>query len=338
MSLQEEYHSKREEFRKQQLEEHKEKIIEFIEYCKLRELNLTLSDFDYTMKIGGMAVLENIVYLLNKDIILDKDGLVNVNDLCTKYNFNNMGNGYFYNNHYKIMINNMLRLKFSKTNHYNQSLIDTIFEVGKNNLLYIALDSDRIDICVEDTFYSEKAYNYGVRFDMNISNLKTSAVLYKPETNIPPDIINMFFEDAYSLDIKWYLRNGVKTFQAYEFKTENTKINYKNKELYPVRYVHSEFDMQDNCFKHIDGSIHFFEKNDYFIRRDENFNYDYKLKNSIKPLSKKLFKVNGNISTKQWIKIVSDYFFQNPLIIEYFNGSYPRKILEVLEKNNISIN
>ena len=144
--------------------------------------------------------------------------------------------------------------------------------------------------------------------------------------------ISMFFNEAYSLDVSWHTNNGIKTFQAEEFKTENVKLKINNSIFHPVRYLHAEYDSKNKIFRHFDGAVHLYSETEYFQRRDSDFNYNQKFQLHIKADSLKLFKMNGNVDIDSWILYSSHFFTGNPLIIEYFEGQYPEHIKEIIEK------
>ena len=146
--------------------------------------------------------------------------------------------------------------------------------------------------------------------------------------------ISFFFSDSYALDIKWYTKDNIKVFQAEEFKTEKIKVEKDGIEYFPVRYVHAEFDLDKNYFRHFDGAIHYYTENEYLSRRDSDFNYNSKTESHIKTKSEKLFKINGEISIETWIEYTSHFFSKNSLAYEYFEGKYPKHIIELLEKVN----
>jgi len=134
------------------------------------------------------------------------------------------------------------------------------------------------------------------------------------------------------LDIKWSSKEGIKVFQAEEFKTEDNRITKNGKEYYPVKYVHAEFETNAGTCRHFDGAIHFYTEEEYYGRRDSDFNYNSKNKQQLKTLSQKLFKINGQIEIEDWINIVSHYLTGNPLVFEYFEGKLPDWLLEKVEK------
>lgn len=71
---------------------------------------------------------------------------------------------------------------------------------------------------------------------------------------------------------------------------------------------------------------------EYYGRRDSDFNYNTKESNQIKSQSEKLFKMNGVVDVETWIKFTSHFMTGNPLIFEYFEGKYPENIEEIICK------
>lgn len=80
-----------------------------------------------------------------------------------------------------------------------------------------------------------------------------------------------------------------------------------------------------------DGAIHLYSETEYFQRRDSDFNYNKKSQSHIKADSLKLFKMNGSVNIDSWILFSSHFFTGNPLIVEYFEGQYPKHVKEIIE-------
>lgn len=164
-----------------------------------------------------------------------------------------------------------------------------------------------------------------------ISDIEDGIVKLRPPLGLETFNIRFFFGDTYSLDIKWTTKHGVKVFQAEEFKTSEIKIKKDGIEYYPVKYIHAEFDCLEKVFRHFDGAIHFYTEEEYYQRRDNDFNYNSKNSYQLKTLSQKLFKINGHVLVEDWVTLVSHYLTGNPLIFEYFEGKLPDRILDILE-------
>lgn len=128
----------------------------------------------------------------------------------------------------------------------------------------------------------------------------------------------------------WYTYDEIKVFQALEFKQPSITININEVKYFPVRYVHAEFDMNSKVFRHFDGALQLYTEDEYFERRDNNFNTKTKGEYQVKSKSKKLFKINGDLSVEDWIKFTSHFFAKNPLILEYFEGKEPDYLIPYL--------
>lgn len=110
------------------------------------------------------------------------------------------------------------------------------------------------------------------------------------------------------------------------------QLDVEGKRYHPARYLHAEFDLGENCFRHFDGAVQLFLPDEYFQRRDSDFNMTMKNVEHVKARSKKLFKLNGPIDTATWVDLCCHFYSGNPLAIEYFAGVYPRHVIDVLEK------
>ena len=172
---------------------------------------------------------------------------------------------------------------------------------------------------------------YGAPFDDDIQNIKPGITKLRPPLDLEPRHVSLFFADAYCLDIKWSESDGIKSFQALEMKVESIQIKIEEA-LFPSRYLHAEFDLAANCFRHFDGAIQLFTEEEYFERRDSDFNMTMKNSAHIKARSSKVFKINGPLGTKDWVEFCCHFYTANPLTFEYFSGAYPKHVIESLDR------
>jgi len=328
--LQQEYLKKLKEEEKQ-LRKHSNLIESFIQLCKKKKLKLTKENFSYIETIGIIVEYPNILNVLNNDIEKDKEDLVKFS-LLDRYYKLGANSGYFYSEDYIIMVHPFFRRGFYVGNGFPPYFIDHFLSY-ENKLAekFISIDFNVLRINVDNTCIMELDTWYGANFNSEISKINDGIVKLKPPSGIDKISISFFFKNAYSLDIKWDTKDNIKTFQSEEFKTEDVKINYEGKEYYPVRYIHAEFDLDNNYFRHFDGAIHLYTEQEYFKRRDSDFNYNFKNSHHIKTKSLKLFKLNGIIDTEDWVNFSSHFYSGNPLIVEYFEGKYSDKFLELIK-------
>lgn len=315
-----------------ELNENSVLIQEFTEFCKLKKIEIKKENFHYVQKIGIIADYPNLVHLLNNKVVNDKEELVDFDILENEFEKRRFASGYFYSDKYMVMAHHYFRRGHYQNNNFAPRFIDIFWDYKVDgNDKYIALDFDRVRINVDNRMFMEFDTWFGAKFKENISDIEDGIVKLRPPMDLDPFHIDFFFGGIYSLDIKWTSKNGIKIFQAEEFQVENKRIVKNDKEYYPVRYIHAEFDTFKGYFRHFDGAIHFYTENEYYQRRDNDFNYNNKNNLQLKTLSQKLFKVNGQITTTEWVNLVSHFLTGNPLVLEYFEGKLPDDLLNTVE-------
>lgn len=323
----------REKRRIRQLRENEELIESFISYCHNKQINLTKDNFDYFSTIGIVANLKDLVYLLNDRITPNKDGLFSTADLQKEYTQKNKLLGYYFSEKYMLMAHPYFRRGHRKQEAFAPKFIPTFLNNNLSNVQkYIAIDTDRVRIDISDSVGYEFDTWYGAKFDDNISEIEDGIVKLKLPSIFYSKELSPWIGYIYSLDIIWTTKNGIKTFQAEDFKTEECKIIKDGKEYFPARYLHAEFDINAGRFRHLDGAIHFYTEEEYYLRRDSDFNYNRKNSQKIKTLSQKLFRIDGVITVDVWFELVSQYLQGNPLISEYFEGKLPNNIQAMVKK------
>jgi hypothetical protein len=329
-----------ENYRKQLVEEQQEELIKnssliqsFIDFCNSKQLLLTLDNFNYVQIIGIVAEYPNIVSLLNQKVLTDKEGLVEVNIVDKEFQTEPFTSGFYYSEKYMVMAHPYFRRGFHENNNFAPRFIDVFWNYKKNNIQkYISIDNDRVRINVDNSMYKEKDIWYGAKFKKSIADIENGIIKLRPPLQLERTYIDFFFGSTHSLDIKWSSKDGIKVFQVEEFKTEKIKIIKNGSEYFPVKYLHAEFDSNAGTFRHFDGAIHFYTEEEYYQRRDNDFNYNNKNGLQLKTLSQKLFKVNGEVAIDEWVELVSQYLTGNPLVFEYFEGKLPDRIIDMIDK------
>jgi len=318
---------------KEELAENAANIDRFIKLCAKKGLQLSDKNFSYIKTIGVVANYPNILTYLNSNIIKDKEKLVNCDLLNKNYTKKGFASGYYYDGDYMIMAHPYFRRRFNENANYAPRFIDLFWGLKKQDLeLYLAIDFNRVRINLDDSFYRERDTWFGAGFNKKISDISNGISKYRPPLDLERFDISFFFNDAYSLITSWASKDGIKTFQAEEYKTEEVKLTRNGEVFYPVRYIHAEFDLNKGWFRHFDGAVHLYNESDYYQMRDADLNYNSKERLKIKADSQKLFKMNGVIDVDTWILYSSHFFTGNPLIIEYFEGKYPAHITDMIVK------
>lgn len=318
---------------KTELSKNADKIERFKELCSSKGLRLLDENFSYIYTIGIIASYPNILPILNPKIEPDKEDLINLTLLKNYYQKKNVASGFLYGTDYMVMVHPYFRRGFQQNTNFAPRFIELFWRLNPVDMdLHIALDLNRVRINVDNSMYMELDTWYGACFNETISMISDGLSKLRPPLDLNENHIQFLFNNAYSLDTLWETNKNIRIFQAEEFKTEEVKLSINGIDYFPARYIHAEYDLNNGFFRHFDGALHLYNEEEYYERRDSDFNYNRKHNYYIKSNSRKLFKMNGKVSVDSWIKFSSQFLTGNPLIIEYFEGQYPEKLTEILEK------
>ena len=308
-------------------------ITRFTELAAKSGVILEKESFSYIQTIGIVASAPGLATKLLGAMHVERDGLFVFNEIAQKLPPSEFHVGCFVGSNYIVMAHPCYRRQMHPNANWAPRFIENFWVFEKKAVTkYIAIDEDRVRINVDDSAYFEEDTWYGPPFDDDVKQIKNGIVKIRPPLDLAPIYIELLFSGAYSLDVKWSEENGIKTFQALEFKDDGTTINVEGSVYHPARYLHAEFDLTANHFRHFDGAIQYFTNVEYLQRRDSDFNMTAKDTEHIKARSKKVFKLNGPITTETFVDLCSHFYAANPLICEYFTGSYPESINGILSK------
>ena len=314
-----------------QLKKHSKTIEDFISLCSAKGLVLTSENFSYIQTIGIVANYPNLLFSLKPELKKVDEELIECKLLNEHFEKRIFNSGMLYSAKFIAMAHPYFRRNLNEFAGFAPRFIDLFWKFKDESIkTYIALDANRVRINVNDLAYQERDTWYGASFDGQIEKIPNGVIKIRPPVEIDETDISLFFNEAYSLDIKWNERNNIKIFQAEEFKTDKVTLEINGMRYYPVRYIHAEYDLKNKNFRHFDGAIHFYQKDEYYLRRDSDMNFNEKLGTHLKAKTYKLFKMNENISVDSWITFTSHFCAGNPLIFKYFEGKYPNHIQEIL--------
>lgn len=319
----------------QELSENAGRIAAFQSHCENLGITLTSEHFSYVDTIGIVATYPDIVTSLCDDLRPDKDGLLDFGLLTTHYDRRFPCSGFLYADNFMLMAHPYFRRGYHEDSNFAPHFVLQFWQLNLSNHNLepaIAIDADRVRINIDSRAYREFDTWMGASFKEDIVSIPDGIVKHRPPLDIGDFMIGFLFADTYSLDIKWSTKDGIKTFQAEEFKNEKVTVVRNGIEYFPSRYIHAQFDLELGKFVHFDGAIHFYTLDDYCARIDEDFNYNAKHNLQIKSDSMKLFRINGIIETETWINFTSHFFTGDPLIFEYFEGKFSDRLVETLAK------
>lgn len=293
---------------------------------------ISVDNFEYSDPVGLTVYYENLVSVLAPELNRDKDNLVKLEQLLQLFE-RKAREGYFYTSDYMLMLTPLLRRGMRPVNNWAPLFVTILWQLDLEGMdASVALDYDRAKLDVSDYGYAEFDTWFGAPFDDDIANIKDGISKLRPPMDIDSKHASWLFNDKYSLDIKWDTKGSVKTFQALEFSNENVLVEFKGNTYHPAKYIHAEFDLESNLFRHFDGAVHFYSHDEYFARRDSDFNHANKSTRLLKAKSQKVFKLNGKISKDIWLELTGHFLTGNPLIMEYFTGNYPQDVIDSLSR------
>jgi len=308
-------------------------IAAFTKLAALRGVALDAGAFEYIEKIGIVARAPGIARELLGPIQLERDGLCSFDDIALHLPAQRFQEGCFVGPAFMVMAHPWFRRSMDPMNNWAPRFVELFWPLAVPGVKkYIAIDEDRVRIDVDGSACFEADTWFGAPFNDDVRQVKAGTVKLRPPSDLEPRHISFFFAQAHCLDVKWADTDGVKTFQALELKTQDVQIEIEGKTYHPARYLHAEFDIAANCFRHFDGAVQFFLPDEYMQRRDSDFNMTVKNVEHVKARSKKVFKLNGPLETASWVELCCHFFAGNPLAIEYFSGAYPPHIVEVMAK------
>ena len=308
-------------------------ITNFTVFAASKGVVLSAESYEYVQTTGIVAKAPGIARSLLGPVNFERDGLLSFKEIANRFPTGSHSVGAFAGPDFILMAHPCYRRGMHPIHNWAPRFIDLFWRFDDPNIeKYIALDEDRVRIDISSMCYVELDTWFGAPFDEDIRNIKNGITKLRPPLDIESRHVSFFFANAYCLDIKWSESDGIKSFQALEIKTENIKIEIGGQDYFPARYLHAEFDMASNCFRHFDGAIQLFTEEEYFQRRDSDFNMTMKNPAHVKARSKKVFKINGPLKTEDWVEFCCHFYTANPLTFEYFCGEYPRHTTEVLER------
>lgn len=305
----------------------------FTDLAASKGVILSAESFEYIQTTGIVAKARGIARKLLGPIRTERDGLLPFNEIARRFPPSPYHEGCFAGPDFILMAHPCYRRGMHPTNNGAPRFTYLFWRFdGLGIEKYIALDEDRVRIDVDGLGYAESDTWYGAPFDEDIRNIKPGVAKLRLPLDLESRHVSFFFADAHCLDIKWSESDGIKSFQALEMKTDNIQIEVGGQHYFPARYLHAEFDLAANCFRHFDGAIQLFTEEEYFQRRDSDFNMTMKNPAHIKARSSKVFKINGPLKTEDWVEFCCHFYTANPLTFEYFSGGYPKHVTEILEK------
>lgn len=308
-------------------------VDEFKQLAQSKDVQVADITFRYSPPLGITASAPGLLRAL-LDVKPDgRDGLFSWPALMGSLQPSKFSEGTLRGNGFMALAHPCFRRQMHPMNNWAPRFIALFWALEDTNWeKSIALDEDRVRIDLDGPGYAEADTWYGPPFNREISQLQSGNVKLRPPADLTESRLEFFFSSAYCIDVRWSDSGSIRTFQALELKIDKVQLEFDGVMYHPARYMHAEFDTQQGTFRHFDGAVQYLTDAEYHARRDSDFSMVYKSTQHVKPKSKKVFKLNGIIEIDTWVELASHFFAGNPLMFEYFNGTFPQHILDLLTR------
>lgn len=239
--------------------------------------------------------------------LLDKDGLIYLDDILSKFEY--LGQGIFKdkNSDISIFSHRYFRRNLSYHNNYHTYFLDEF--IGQNNKqeinLRISLDRDIIGYAPSYKEQMELEFWWGPKYNDNIDEIPPEVTHYECNER------QKLFSGILGTQFWWKKDEQGMTLELEEIR-DKPSLGVSN-EKYGCRYIHSIYNSENSEFVHFDGAIRMYDEEDIMERWEKPIN-----KAGKNTTYTKLFRIDGKLSLANWKSLSTNYFQDNPLLYEYF--------------------
>lgn len=228
--------------------------------------------------------------------------------LCLLKDLNVIAPGVFEYEGRAVFAHRFFRRSLSQFNNLNFPFLKRLNELCKLEKLEVKIALDPHSIGLVDSYLTpiELDYWWGPKFDDSLQSIPLGVTKHEqPERE-------RFFSGTSGTEFWWHNQDGIHSFECEELR--DTPSMGVSEEDYGCRYVHSMVDKRGIPF-HLDGAIRLYDESSYISRLDNPISSAGKNSNYYK-----LWRIDGDISVHMWKELISDFYRDNRLIGEYFEG------------------
>lgn len=194
----------------------------------------------------------------------------------------------------------------------NDNLIATLLRHSRSASVRIALDQDRVRFRDEEFHLEERDYWYGPPLiEATLDDLHTTGVTIHgaPDggSSLAPYV---------AVAAKWTRSGTEKTLQVEE-QVLVDEPGRDAREPVLARYLHAIRDTTRGCFVHCDGAVKGYDQATY-PRTEHDFGRRMRA-----PAYRKVFRIDGEITTGSWSDLTVQWFRENVLVAEYLATLIP---------------
>ncbi|MCS4411996.1 hypothetical protein [Klebsiella quasipneumoniae] len=218
--------------------------------------------------------------------------------------------GIFSYNGLLVFAHRYFRRSLSPLNNLNTPLLKQLQTLSSDKDLEVKILLDPHSLGLPGSYLEpiELDYWWGPKFDdslKDISNGVATHVTSKEES---------FFNGISKTEFWWHDQNGIKSLECEETRDIPSAEMLELGNSYGFRYAHSML-TNEGIPNHLDGAIRLYDEDGFLSRLDTSIDKAGKNAHYFK-----IWRIDGNISVSTWKRILSDYYKDNRLIGEYFEG------------------
>ncbi|HDT5144900.1 TPA: hypothetical protein QHS21_000922 [Klebsiella michiganensis] len=234
----------------------------------------------------------------------DKRKLVNLNELTS------VAPGIFSYKGLLIFAHRYFRRSLSPLNNLNAPLLKILKELSEDTKLSVKILLDPHTLGLPNSYLEpiELDYWWGPKFDDSLDKIPNGVTTHTSSKE------EAFFNGISKTEFWWHEQNSIKSLECEETRDIPSGEMLELGNNYGFRYAHSMLDDKGIPF-HLDGAIRLYDEDGFISRLDTTIDKAGKNAHYFK-----IWRIDGEITVPLWKRILSDYFKDNRLIGEYFDG------------------
>ena len=201
------------------------------------------------------------------------------------------------------------RRSLSRLNSLNVEFLHKLQEVttSSDNEVKVALDPDMVGLAEHFHESIELEYWRGPRYNDDLNSIPLGISHHEADST------SKFYCGLIRTEFFWYTQKEEKIFECEELQDLGSFGIAKDK--FGCRYVHSIISSSGSAPFHLDGAIRMYDEEKMIHRLDSD------LKRAPRDTDyTKLWRVDGSINVSTWKELIGDYYKDNKLLWEYFQG------------------
>ncbi len=230
-------------------------------------------------------------------------------NLCALKDLKAIAPGVFEYKGRAVFAHRFFRRSLSQFNNLNFSFLKHLNDLCRSEDLDVKISLDPHSIGLLESYSEpiELDYWWGPKFDNSLQSIPAGVTRHEQSERA------RFFSGISGTEFWWHMQNGIQSLECEELR-ETPSFGVGGEE-YGCRYIHSMVSDTGIPY-HLDGAIRLYNEEAYINRLDASISNAGKNSNYFK-----LWRIDGDIPVSLWKELISDFYRDNHLIGEYFDGA-----------------